>query len=208
MSKGEKMIPVKVDQIFLSNVGFVVLLKGTEDERSLPIFIGAAEAQAIAIHMNNVEVPRPLTHDLLKNTLDFLECRLKRIEVCDIRDSTFYATLVLEKDGNEMRMDSRPSDAIALALRCDAPIYVYKKVMTEAGRVFSESELGGDHAVGVDDVPGKKEADEKSDKSQEKLSHLEALKKDLDKAVEDERYEDAARLRDEIKRLKQTHTHN
>ena len=203
------MIPVKVDQIFLSNVGFVVLLKGTDDERALPIFIGAAEAQAIAIHMNNVEVPRPLTHDLLKNTLDFLECRLQRVEVCDIRDSTFYATLVLERDGNEMRMDSRPSDAIALALRCDAPIYVYKKVMTEAGRVFSESELGGGKPDAVAEAgaavpePGKK-----GDDVQEKLSHLEALKKDLEKAVEEERYEDAARLRDEIKRLKQTHTHN
>lgn len=202
------MIPVKVDQIFLSNVGFVVLLKGTEDERSLPIFIGAAEAQAIAIHMNNVEVPRPLTHDLLKNTLDFLECRLKRIEVCDIRESTFYATLVLEKDGNEMKMDSRPSDAIALALRCDAPIYVYKKVMVEAGRVFTESELGGEKSVEMTEPPGEKEAGKKPDSGEEKLSHLEALKKDLEKAIEDERYEDAARLRDEIKRLKQTHTHN
>ena len=205
------MIAVKVDQIFLSNVGFVVPLKGTEDERSLPIFIGAAEAQAIAIHMNNVEVPRPLTHDLLKNTLDFLECRLMRIEVCDIRDSTFYATLILDRDGMEMRMDSRPSDAIALALRCDAPIYVYKKVMQEAGRVFTESELGGEKAEAVMDAKPESEASsaKKADKDkEEKLSHLEALKKDLEKAVEDERYEDAARLRDEIKRLKQTHTHN
>lgn len=203
------MIPVKVDQIFLSNVGFVVLLKGTEDERSLPIFIGAAEAQAIAIHMNNVEVPRPLTHDLLKNALDFMECRLKRIEVCDIRDSTFYATLILEKDGDEMRMDSRPSDAIALALRCDAPIYVYRKVMDEAGRVFTESELSGGKPEAAVTAEAKPPAPQrKEDEGKEKLSHLEALKNDLDKAVEEERYEDAARLRDEIKRLKQTHTHN
>jgi len=75
------MLAVEVTQLFLSNVGFVVLLKGDEDERALPIFIGAAEAQSIAIYINRVEVPRPLTHDLLKNMLDFLECRLMRIEI-------------------------------------------------------------------------------------------------------------------------------
>ncbi len=106
-----EMLHVKVEQLFFSNMGFVVLLKGPADERTLPIFIGAAEAQAIALQINNVKMSRPLTHDLFKNTLDFLECRVKRIEVCDLKEGTFYAKLILERDGMEMGIDSRPSDA-------------------------------------------------------------------------------------------------
>ena len=192
------MIPVKVNQMFLSNIGPVVLLSGVEDERSMPIFIGTAEAQSIAISLGQVEVPRPLTHDLLKNLLDFLECRLMRVEISDVNDGTFYADLVLEKDGEEMRMDCRPSDGIALSLRSDVPIYIYKKVMDEAGRVFTPEELGDAKPVGT----------VKSAKPNKELSHVKQLKKDLDKAVKEEKYEDAAKIRDEIKHFEQTHTHN
>lgn len=136
------MIAVKVDQLFLSNVGFVVLLKGEEDERSLPIFIGAAEAQSIAIATNDLKIPRPLTHDLLKNILDQQECRLHRVEIRDIRNGTFYARLILERDTITMDMDSRPSDAIALALRAGAPIFVAEDVMNEAGQVLDPETLG------------------------------------------------------------------
>jgi len=89
------VLPVRVEQLFLSNMGFAVLLKG-EDDRALPIMIGAAEAQAIALCINRVEVPRPLTHDLFKNVLDQLDCRLVRMEVCDLKDGTFFARLILE----------------------------------------------------------------------------------------------------------------
>ena len=191
------MIQVKVDQLVLSNKGFVVLLKGDSDTRSLPIFIGAAEAQAIHIHLNNMTAPRPLTHDLCKNVLDFLECRLMRVEVCDLKDGTFYAVLDLERDGSRMRIDARPSDAIALALRCAAPIFVAKNVMDEAGHVFGEE--------------GKEEAgDARTLKSKKatKLSPLEELKRDIEKAVSDERFEDAARIRDAIKRIEKTHSGN
>lgn len=193
------MIAVKVDQLFFSNMGFVVLLNGGKDQRALPIFIGAAEAQAIALHINKVKAPRPLTHDLLKNVLDYLECRLKRVEICDLREGTFFARLILERDGIEMQMDSRPSDAIALALRFTAPIYVAEKVMDEAGRVFTEDETGG-----AGDVLG----EEKRKQKKKEWTPLERLKKALDNAVKDERYEDAAKLRDEIKGLEQTHTDN
>ena len=187
-----EMIPVKVDQLFLSNLGFVVLLKGDDDARSLPIFIGAAEAQAIAIRINGVEVPRPLTHDLMKNVLDYLECRLMRIEVCGLKEGTFYANLVLERDGSEMKIDARPSDAIALALRFSAPIFVDPAVMEEAGKVLDKTE----------------QAAEPNKKPHKELSPIESLERQLDRAVTEERYEDAARLRDEIKRLKSTHTEN
>jgi bifunctional DNase/RNase len=190
------MIPVLIEQLFLSNMGYVVLLGNRDDERSLPIFIGGAEAQAIALEVGKVKPPRPMTHDLLKNVLDFLECRLKRVEVCDLREGTFFARLVLERDGREMIMDSRPSDAIALALRCAAPMFVDPKVMDQAGRVFTEAETKPD-ATGESAKPAPK----KKDASE--MTPAELLERQLEAAVKEERYEDAARLRDEIQKLKQ-----
>ncbi len=197
----ENLILVKVDQLLLSNLGFAVLLKGVNDERTLPIIIGGAESQAIALCINKVQVPRPLTHDLLKNVLDFLECRLMRVEVCALREGTFYAKLVLERDGRRMELDARPSDSIALALRANAPIYVAREVMDEAGRVFREGERATENES---DTEGKQPPPKAPEVPPEKtpLSPIEALQMDLQKAVEEERYEDAARLRDEIERLK------
>jgi hypothetical protein len=181
------MIPVTFDKILLSNVGFVVLLKSDEDERTLPIFIGTAEAQAIALHVGSVKMPRPLTHDLLKNILEHIDIGLQRIEVCELREGTFIARMILSQNGGETEIDSRPSDAIALALRFEAPIFVAEEVMEEAGRVFKENE--GEDTITFEEPEGKE------------LSQVDKLRKDLEKAVEEERYEEAARLRDEIKRL-------
>jgi bifunctional DNase/RNase len=196
------MILTTVRQLFLSNVGFVVLLDSDVDDRSLPIFIGAAEAQAIAIHMNDIEVPRPLTHDLLMNTLETLGCNVTHIEVSDLREGTFYARILLTAGGEDHTIDSRPSDAIALALRCGAPIYVEEKVMKEAGRVFEEDgheEGSSETSDGTPKLP---------DKQSRHLTPLKALQANLEKCVEDERYEDAAKLRDEINRLKESHKEN
>ena len=191
------MIPVKIDQLFLSNMGFAVVLKGLIDERSLPIVIGVAEAQAIALQVNKVHVPRPMTHDLLKNLLERLEWRLRRVEVCDLREGTFFAKLILTHNGNELAMDSRPSDALALALRFKAPIYVEEKVMDEAGRVFQENDEATPDG-GNGSVAGQPK----------KLTPTEILERDMAKAIKEERYEDCARIRDEIKRLESTHTGN
>jgi bifunctional DNase/RNase len=198
------MIPAKVDHLVISDLGPIVVLKSLqpEDKRSLLIFIGPAEAQAIAIHINEMRVPRPLTHDLLKNILDLLECRLKKVEVCDLISGTFYARLIIERDGSEMEVDCRPSDAIALALRCTAPIHIAEKVMDEAGRIFDESEIVAKDAnsglpkVSAAPIPVKN------------LSPLESLKQDLQKAVVEERYEDAARIRDQIKDEEKIHSKN
>jgi len=195
-----KMFQVKVDQLFLSNVGFVVLLKSAEDPRSLPIFIGAPEAQAIAVQLNQVKLPRPLTHDLMKSILDQQECRLRRIEISDLKDGTFYAKLVLERDGREMVMDSRPSDAIALALRCGAPMLAAEPVMNEAGQVIQAPN-------GEAKEQGAAEGDAEPP-PRHKLTPVEHLKRALDKAVKEEKYEEAARLRDELKRLEHPHPGN
>jgi len=187
------MIPVTFDKLLLSNMGFVILLKGEADNRTLPIFIGTVEAQSIALFIGNVQIPRPLTHDLLKSVLEHLDCSLKRIEVCDLREGTFIARLILSCDGGEIEVDSRPSDAIALALRTSSPIFVDERVMDEAGRVFTELET---------EISG---GDEKSD---EKQSPLDSLKQELERAVTEERYEDAAKIRDKIKSLENMHKEN
>ncbi len=184
MERGCLMIHVTVAQLSLSNMGFVVLLRGVKDPRTLPIFIGAPEAQSIGFFMEKVVIPRPLTHDLLKNVLDNLECRMKHVVISELKEGTFYATLLLDHSGMESSIDSRPSDAIALALRFSAPIYVAVQVMDEAGVII--------------------EAEEEKAKTDaaKPMTPTEALEKQIQKAVKEERYEDAARLRDEIRKLK------
>ncbi|MFH1476457.1 MAG: bifunctional nuclease family protein [Verrucomicrobiota bacterium] len=186
------MILVNIMNISLSNMGFVVFLRsGTDaDQRTLPIFIGAPEAQAIALHLDHVTVPRPLTHDLLKTVMDNLECRMKRAEICALRENTFFAKLILEWNGVESEIDARPSDAIAMALRFTAPIYVAEEVMEAAGIILNETTEGG---AGTNAGP-----------LSHRLAPVELLKQKLAKAVAEERYEDAATLRDELKKLSQT----
>ena len=113
----------------------IVILKDMEEERALPIWVGIFEANAIALEMEDVPVPRPLTHDLIKNILEVVQATVSRIVINDMKDNTFFAVILLSIDGNEVTIDSRPSDAIALALRVDAPIYVAKKVLDETGTI-------------------------------------------------------------------------
>ena len=175
------MIPVKIADISLSNLGFVVFLKHEEENKTLPIFIGVPEAQAIAVQFNKLKTPRPLTHDLLKNMLVLLDCRISKVVVNDLIDNTFYAKIFLESKSEKFQVDSRPSDAIALALRFEIPIYVEEKVME----------------IGAVKVKNEGEVEEK----EEPKSQLEVLQDELQAAVAEERYEEAARLRDEIKKL-------
>jgi bifunctional DNase/RNase len=190
------MIPVKVEQVFLSNAGFVVILRNDADPRALPIFIGQPEAEAIMLRINKIAVPRPMTHDLLKNLLDYLECRLARVEICDLKEGVFFAKLVLVVDGREVGVDSRPSDAIALALRADAPLFVAESVMAEAGR-FLETEAGetGGERKAAHAAP------ERKARTARAVSPMQSLSNDLGKAIAEERYEDAARIRDAMKKL-------
>jgi bifunctional DNase/RNase len=190
------MISVKVEQVFLSNAGFVVILRNDADPRALPIFIGQPEAEAIMLRLNKIAVPRPMTHDLLKNLLDYLECRLARVEICGLKEGVFFAKLVLVVDGREVGVDSRPSDAIALALRAEAPLFVAESVMDEAGRVLeAEKEESGGEPKAVQSASGQKPRHGRA------LSPMQVLSNDLSKAIAEERYEDAARIRDAIKKL-------
>ncbi len=129
------MIKVVIDSIRVSLMSQhrVVILREEGAERLLPIWIGPFEADAITIVLQGVEVPRPLTHDLLAHILDELGAHVLYVLVNDLRNDTFYATIVLDVNGQRMEIDSRPSDAIALAVRVQAPIYVAEHVMEQAG---------------------------------------------------------------------------
>jgi uncharacterized protein len=110
----------------------IVILKDKGGERVLPIWVGVFEANAIALQIENISTPRPMTHDLLKNILSEIDANVQRIVVSDLRDNTFYAMIYLDRDGETIAIDARPSDAIALALRTRAPIFVEDAVVENA----------------------------------------------------------------------------
>jgi bifunctional DNase/RNase len=114
----------------------LVLLKTADGNRVLPIWIGHPEAAAILIRMQGTQLPRPMTHDLLMNVIDTFEGEVTRITVTELKESTFYARLTLLKDGSEVDIDSRPSDALALAVRTDAPIFASTELLEENGIEF------------------------------------------------------------------------
>ena len=117
----------------------IVILKDKEGDRVLPIWVGVFEANAIALQIENISTPRPMTHDLLRNILSEIEADVQRIVVCELKENTFYAMIYLDREGQTMAVDARPSDAIALALRTKAPIFVEDDVVESAkGLDFSK----------------------------------------------------------------------
>ncbi|MFC1995489.1 bifunctional nuclease family protein [Chloroflexota bacterium] len=137
------MIEMTIDSIRVSMMNYqrVVILKEKVDERYLPIWIGPAEADAIAVKLQGVNIPRPLTHDLLHSVIDTLGATINSIIVSDLKNDTFYAKIILNVDGGQMEVDSRPSDALALAVRSEAPIYAEEVVLDKAS-IFLDKETG------------------------------------------------------------------
>lgn len=113
----------------------IVILKDLKDDNALPIWIGLLEASAIAAELENIKLPRPMTHDLLKDILKNLDADVKKIEVCDLKNNVFYATIHIDAAGNHFEIDARPSDAIAVALRTGSPIFVNKKVIEKSKKI-------------------------------------------------------------------------
>jgi bifunctional DNase/RNase len=171
-----------------SGGAYALILKEVSGNRRLPIIIGAAEAQSIALEMEGIKPPRPLTHDLMKNIITSFGAELQEITIDELRDGTFYAKLSIDSQ----MIDSRPSDAIALAVRYGVQIYVATAVMDEASFVPEEEE-------------GEQPPHEKPEKPKQqpvpKMSKLEQLQQQLKEAIERENYEKAAQLRDEIRKL-------
>lgn len=183
-------VPVRVDRVTLdtSTNRFVVILRDDVHGRWLPIVVGTTEAQAIALQLEGIMPPRPLTHDLMKNLMESIKVEISRIVVNDLRENTYFAAISLQIKKDSYEIDARPSDAIALALRMQAPIFVEEKVMKKA-------------AV-IEQSPIHKEAFEESNRPFGDIDKMEELNIKLQKAVREERFEDAAIIRDEILDLK------
>jgi len=172
-----------------SGGAYALILKEVNGNRRLPIIIGAFEAQSIALEMEGIKPPRPLTHDLMKNILETMGNDLAEIVISELKDGTFFARLAFDS----REIDARPSDAIALAVRFGAPIFVIDRVMDEAGFLpENEPQEDGDGDTAI--PPGK----------DTKMSKLEAMRTQLKEAVEREDYEKAAKLRDDIRRIEQS----
>jgi len=170
----EDMVEVVIDsvRVSLTNQQRIVVLRQVGDERYLPIWIGPYEAEAITIALQEIEVARPQTHDLLKNFISAFSGRLIRVEVISLKDDVFYGNLVIEVNGKTINIDSRPSDALALSVRSNVPILVSQEVMDSAGVMPDQdlqNESSGDHPL-APDSPQKEYIDKESE---ERLSVFE-----------------------------------
>lgn len=188
---------IQVDIIGLSTSpssggAYALVLGEINGNRRLPIIIGAFEAQAIALELEKIQPPRPMTHDLLRDTFEAIGAEVLDVVIDELREGTFFAKIRYVHDGDEGQLDSRPSDAVALAVRVDAPIYVAPSVLDEAG-IPTEEE-------GVTSLARSTPAAEES--APEPMSRVEKMEQQLEKAIQEEDYERAAQLRDEIARLK------
>ncbi len=188
------------------NGAYALILNEVEGDRKLPIVIGAFEAQSIAIALEKeIKPPRPLTHDLFKNFADRFDIVVKQVIIHKLVDGVFYSSIICERDKIEEIIDARTSDAIALALRFSAPIFTYKTILDKAGIFlkFSSKDKDkeeNDESIMVDEILQEGETVEIEGGTSEGYTELtiEELHKELDKAVANEDYEKAAKLRDEI----------
>lgn len=174
-----------------SGGAYALILHEVDGNRRLPIIIGTFEAQAIALELENIKPPRPMTHDLLKNIILSFESSVDEIYINDLNEGTFFAQIIYKRNGEDVELDARPSDAIALAIRFGAPIHVAGNVLDEAG---IES-----------DEPDREESEmkpEKTRKQGDEMSRMEQLEHELQLAIETENYEKAAKVRDQIQKLK------
>ena len=184
-----EMIEVQIDsvRVHLMTPQRLVVLKQIGSERYLPIWVGPYEAEAITVALQEVEMIRPLTHDLLKNVFGAFNARIKRIEIVKLQNEIFYGSIIAEVDGREVNVDSRPSDAIALSVRAHVPILVHHSVMEEAG-IVPEQDVSEESAL-----PEKSEPAPLSEEGTERLSVFEDFleKLEFDKDDEDKPDDDA-----------------
>ena len=196
------MRKIELDIVALSHSvtqshNYAVVLGEKRGARRLPIVIGSFEAQAIAVAMERMTPNRPLTHDLFKNALETFNINLKEIIINNLLDGIFYARLVCERDGDVTEVDSRTSDALAMAVRFNCPIYTYEFILDAAGVVLEDTEGSDEDEELFATAPS-------SGMSDNPLASYstEALTKMLDEVVDEENYEKAAQIRDEIERRK------
>lgn len=184
-----------------SGGAYALILNEVDGSRRLPIIIGTFEAQAIALELERIKPPRPMTHDLLRSVIQGFGSYVKSVLISELRDGTFFAQISLDADGNELELDARPSDAIALAIRFDSPIFVSASVLEEAG-IVSEARVEEPGAVPLPASESTVHLSPATKESVEEDTRVSSLEKQLANAIANEDYERAATLRDEINRLK------
>lgn len=185
--KNGMLVEAEIWTVAHTEQGNAVLVKPLGSELAVPIFIGQLEAHSILIGLGGVPMPRPLTHDLFISLMEKMNILLERVEITDLKEGTFYSRLLLRQGGKKMIVDSRPSDALGLAVRVKCPIYIAEPIISEAGvsvKLVSEEEP-------KENIPSPRELE------------ISRLKSELDKALEAENYEEAARLRDRLRELEQ-----
>ena len=174
-------LPAELWTIAKSEQGSLILIRPVGSDVAVPISIDPWQTHSILIGLGNVKVSRPLTHDLFISTLAQLNINIKKIEITELKEGIFYARLILEQEGQEYIVDSRPSDCLALAVRVKCPIFIEEKVVKQEN-------------ISVNLI------DQAREQNKEEVE-LEVLKKKLDHAVEEENYEEAAAIRDKIEQL-------
>ncbi len=182
-----KMIEVEIDsvRVSLTNQQRIVILKEKDVEQYLPIWIGLYEAEAITIALQEIQVARPQTHDLLKTLIHALNAQLLRVEVISLQDDVFYGNLILEMDGQQYEVDCRPSDALALAARSRSPIFVSEDVMEKAG-IIPEDDISEGAAENLKDNKPSKGEDANLDIFEDFLQNIDPDQLGKDSEDEDE----------------------
>jgi len=179
------------------NGAYALILSELDGERKLPIVIGTYEAQSIAIAIEkDIKPPRPLTHDLFKNFCERFDITIKRVIIHKLVDGVFYSSIICERDGIEEIIDSRTSDAIALATRFDAPIFTYENILEKAGIIIEIEEYDEEDKILFKELFSEETTLANSEDFKDKT--IDELQKLLKIAVQNENYETAAKIRDEI----------
>ena len=202
----EMLVPAEVWTVAKAEQGNAVLVRPLGLDVAVPIFIAPLEAQSILIGLGSVKMPRPLTHDLFITVLESLESSVNRVEITALKEGTYYAKLILDSSGSEIAVDARPSDCLALAVRVKCPIYIDEAVVDEAGisvkmveeknRELKQEQGAGETATEESETPTVTEV---APLVQE--DEMSSLRKLLQAAIDEENYEEAARLRDKIREI-------
>lgn len=183
--KNIMLVEAEIWTVARTDKGNAVLVKPIGSERAVPIFIGQLEAQSILIGLGNVPMPRPLSHDLFVTMMEKLNATIDRVDITELKDGTFYARIVMKQGLKKIVIDSRPSDALGVTARIHCPLYIAESIVEEAG-------------IAINLIT---EEDPKVDVPDPREIERNRLTQELQKAVEDEDYEEAARIRDKINEL-------
>ncbi len=197
------LVEAEIWTVARTDKGNAVLVKPVGSDRAVPIFIGQLEAQSILFGLAGVPVPRPMTHDLFISVLEKSSMSVERVEITDLKDRTFYSRLVIKQGLKRIVVDSRPSDSLGIASRVHCPVFIAESIVDEAGvavNLITEEE-GSDGTPGMEDMASTTENFGDQPVESQSVDERTRLEAALQRAVDEENYEEAARIRDRIQNL-------